>query len=124
LFYYGGVRVAHRVSLLGSVEFIFLFYYGGVRVAQDKLSTTQKTNTMSNTNPTIIKQKDKLNTTQKTNTMSNTNPTIKKQKDKLSTMVGSVFAHRVSLLGSAEFIFLFYYGGVRVWSSGASSGYG
>jgi hypothetical protein len=33
LFYYGGVRVAHRVSLLGSVEFIFLFYYGGVRVA-------------------------------------------------------------------------------------------
>jgi hypothetical protein len=28
LFYYGGVRVAHRVSLLGSVEFIFLFVRG------------------------------------------------------------------------------------------------
>jgi hypothetical protein len=30
----------------------------------------------------IVKQKDKLNTTQKTNTMSNTNPTIIKQKDR------------------------------------------
>ena len=48
---------------------------------KDKLNTTQKTNTMSNTNPTIIKQKDKLSTTQKTNTMSNTDPTIIKQEE-------------------------------------------